>query len=99
VTATAGAGVRDPGMTARRKDEVMAAVPAARGQRGIFGVDQERAAEALALTWGELYQDIGVEDGRWRARSRDGDGRVLTGNTPDELAARMQAGWARRSTP
>jgi hypothetical protein len=86
-------------MTTWGKGEVMTAALAASGQRGIFEVDPERAAEALGLTWGELYQDIGVEGGRWRARSRDGDGRVLTADTPDELAARMRADWARRSTP
>ena len=45
----------------------MAAAAAAGGQRGIFGMDQERVAQALALTWGELYQDTGVADGRWQA--------------------------------
>jgi len=58
VTAAAGAGGRGQGTTTRRKGEVMAAA-AAGGQRGIFGMDQERAAQALALTWGELYQDTG----------------------------------------
>jgi hypothetical protein len=86
-------------MTTRRKDEVMTAAPAASGQRAIFEVDPGRAAEALSLTWGELHQDIGVEDGRRRARSRNGDDRVLTGDTPDELAARTRADWAGRSTP
>ncbi len=97
---TAAAGAGDPGMTTRRrKGEVMAATAHASGRRGVFEVDPGRAAEALALTWGELYQDIGMDPGRWQARSRDGNGRVLTGNTPDELAARMRADWARRSTP
>jgi hypothetical protein len=86
-------------MTIRGKDEVMTAAPAAIGQRAIFEVDPGRAAEALSLTWGDLYQDIGVEDGRRRARGRVGDGRLLTRDTPDELAARMRAGWACRSTP
>jgi len=40
---------------------------AAGGQRGIFGMDQEHVAQALALTWGELYQDTGVAGGRWQA--------------------------------
>ncbi len=76
-----------------------AAASAASGQRGIFERDQERAAAALRLTWGEFYEDIGVEDGWRSARSQDGVGCVLTGNTPDELVARMQADWVRRSTP
>jgi len=93
VTAAAGAGAGDPGVTTRRrKGEVMAATAHASGRRGAFEVDPGRAAEALALTWGELYQDIAVDQGRWQARNRNGDGRGLTGNTPGELAARMRGG-------
>ncbi len=84
------AGVRGPGVR-RRKAQVMAAGQAAGGQRGIFGWNAERAAQALRLTWGEFYQDTGTEDGRRRARRPDGDGRVLTGDTADELAAGFPA--------
>ena len=65
----------------------MAAGQASWGQRGIFGADPGHAAQALRLTWGDLDQDTGVDDGRRRARSRDGDGRVLAGDTPDEPTA------------
>ena len=75
----------------------MTAAEQAGGQRGVFEVDERRAAEALCLAWGDSYQDIGVQDGRWKARRNDGGGRVLTGDTPDELNRAIRADWARGS--
>ena len=63
--------------------------------RGVFDVDEDRAAEAFRLTWGQAY-DIGFAAGTWRARRLDGQGTVLTGTTPDELNRAIRADWARR---
>jgi hypothetical protein len=68
-------------------------------RRGVFEVDERRAAEALRLAWGDYYHGIGVQDGRWKASRSDGGGRILTGETPDELNAAIRADWACRSTP
>ena len=67
------------------------------GRRGAFGVDPDRAAEALRLAWGDTY-DIGFADGAWHAARLDGTGDVLTGQVPDELAAAIRADWGARST-
>ena len=64
---------------------------------GAFDVDQDRAIDALLLTWGETY-DIGFADGAWRAARLDGTGPLLTGQVPDELAAAIRADWGARST-
>jgi excisionase family DNA binding protein len=85
--------------TAARKDETMTEQHAAGQQRGVFEVDAERAAEALRLTWGDLYTGIGVEDGTWTARPKDSDSHILTGETPDALNQAMRQDWARRSPP
>jgi hypothetical protein len=63
---------------------------------GVFSVDQDRAIEALRLTWGGEY-DIGFADGAWHAARLDGTGPLLTGEVPDELAAAIRADWGARS--
>jgi hypothetical protein len=72
---------------------------AAGQQRGVFEAGAERAAEALRLTWGDLYTGIGVEDGTWTARPKDSDSHILTGETPDALNQAIRQDWARRSPP
>jgi hypothetical protein len=68
-----------------------------RGQeRGILEVDEERAAEAFRMMWGQAC-DIGVSVGAWRARRLAGLGTVMTGTTPDALNVAIRADWARRS--
>ena len=69
--------------------------PAAVSGRGVFDVDEERATEALRLTWGQAY-DIGFAGGTWRARRRDGHGTLMTGTTPDELNRAIRADWTGR---
>ncbi|HLX48422.1 MAG TPA: hypothetical protein VKS82_08820 [Streptosporangiaceae bacterium] len=44
------------------------------------------ALEALRWHWGEVYE-IGVDDGQWWYRRRDGKGGTETAATPDELRA------------
>lgn len=66
-------------------------------RRGIFEVDEEHAAEAFRLMWGQAY-DIGFAAGTWRARRLDERGAVMTGSTPDALNVAIRADWARRST-
>jgi hypothetical protein len=65
--------------------------------RGPFGVDEDKALDALGLAWGDHYDEIGVYDGAWYAH-REGapDGEVVTGATPDELNAAIRADQARR---
>lgn len=65
-------------------------------RRGVFDVDEDRAAEALRVTWGETY-DIGFADAAWHAARLDGTGPLLTGQVPDELAAAIRADWGARS--
>ena len=67
-------------------------------RRDVFAVDEGRALEALRLAWGDAY-DITTADGMWIAVSRDGDGRILAGETPDALNAAMRADRAREGTP
>jgi hypothetical protein len=63
-------------------------------RRGVFDVDEDRALDALRMSWGDVYDiDIGHEYGRWVARRRDGRGGPLTGETPDELNRQMRADW------
>ena len=64
--------------------------------RGVFGVDADRAIDALRVTWGEIY-DIGFADGAWHAARLDGTGPLLTAQVPDELAAALRADYTRGS--
>jgi len=75
---------------------VTAGRPAAVSRRGVFDVDEQRAAEAFRLVWGQAY-DIAFADGTWRASRLDGPGTLITGETPDELTVAIRADWARRS--
>ena len=52
--------------------------------------DERRALDALDQAHGEAY-DIWVRGGKWYARRVDGTGQALSGNTPDELDAAIQA--------
>jgi hypothetical protein len=61
-------------------------------RRGVFDVDEDRALEALRLSWGDVY-NIGLEAGRWVASRRNGCGGPLDGATPDELNREMRADW------
>jgi len=61
-------------------------------RRGVFDVDEDRALDALRMSWGDVY-DIGHEHDQWVASRRDGRGGALTGSTPDELNRQMRAGW------
>jgi hypothetical protein len=61
-------------------------------RRGVFDVDEDRALDALRMSWGDVY-DIGHEYDRWVASRLDGRGGALTGSTPDELNRQMRAGW------
>jgi hypothetical protein len=61
-------------------------------RRGVFDVDEDRALDALRMSWGDAY-DIGHEHGQWVASRRDGRGGALEGATPDELNRQMRAGW------
>jgi hypothetical protein len=71
-----------------------------RQRRGVFDVDEERALDALALAWGDFYDQIWVHDGEWGAHRTDaGDDDVVTGATPDELNRAIRADWASRGTP
>jgi hypothetical protein len=65
------------------------------GRRGPFDVDEDRAIDALRLTWGGAY-DIGYADGAWHAARLDGAGPLLTGQVPDEMAAAIRADWGAR---
>ena len=65
-------------------------------KRGAFSVDQDRALEALRLTWSETH-DLGFADGAYWAARLDGTGDLLRGRTPDELAAAIRADWGARS--
>lgn len=68
---------------------------AAGTRRDVFGVDTDRAIEALRLAWGTAY-DLGFADGAWHACRLDGDGTLITGTTPDELNAAIRADWTAR---
>jgi len=84
--------------------EQAARTGAAGGQRGgVSDVDEERALEALRLGWGDAYavcfdDSIGPDGPRWRAWRLAGQGTALAGRTSDELAAAIQADWARQGT-
>jgi hypothetical protein len=62
---------------------------------GVFGVDIDRAIEALRLAWGTAY-DLGFADGAWHACRLDGNGTLITGTTPDELNEAIRADWTAR---
>jgi hypothetical protein len=64
-------------------------------RRGPFDVDTDRALEALRLEWAAEY-DTGFADGAYHAARIDGTGDLLTGQTPNELAAAIRADWAAR---
>jgi hypothetical protein len=66
-----------------------------RKRRGIFDVDEDRALNALRLAWGDVY-DTGFADRAYHAARIDGTGDLLSGQTPDELAAAIRADWAAR---
>ena len=75
----------------------MARTAHASGHRGVFDVAEERALEALRLTWGDAYaicfDDAIIEGGaRWRAW-RLGGGAAITASTPDELNPAIRADW------
>lgn len=66
--------------------------PDSQPRRGVFDVDEDRALDALRLSWGDCY-DVGREDGQWVASRRDGRGGPLTAETPDQLNREMRADW------
>jgi hypothetical protein len=49
---------------------------------------QQAALEALRWNWGEVY-DIGVDDGQWWCRRRDGLGGRETAATPDQIRTKI----------
>jgi hypothetical protein len=49
---------------------------------------EQAALEALCWHWGEVYE-IGVDDGQWWYRRRDGKGGTETAITPDELRTQI----------
>lgn len=65
--------------------------------RGVSGLDDRRALDALRLSWGDVYDAISAGgDGAfpvWTAVSRDRGRRMLTARTPGELNAAMRADW------
>ena len=72
-------------------------------RRGPFGVDVPKALEALRAEWGEKYTVCydsapGTGGGRWRAWRLGGIGVMITGETPDELAAAIRADCGTRRT-
>jgi len=66
-------------------------------RRGIFDVDEDRALDALRMTWGDTY-DIGYAHPRWVAHQRDGERRVMAAETPDELNRAIRAEWIGQAT-
>lgn len=65
-------------------------------RRGPLGIDQGGARDALRPAWGEVC-DTGFADRAYRAARLDGTGYLLSGATPDELAAAVRADWTARS--
>lgn len=59
-----------------------------RQPRDPFGVDAERAADALALGWGTRYR-IKAREGGFEAVRRHGPRVTLTASTPDDLDRAM----------
>jgi hypothetical protein len=73
-------------------------------RRGVFEVDSGRALEALRLAWGDAYAvcfDDAISPGgaRWRAWRLDSSRTMVTGATPDELNAAIQADCMPGSRP
>ena len=65
---------------------------AAGGPRDPFAVDERRVQEALRMNWGGSY-DLALVGSTWTAVTRDGEGRILCGDTPDALVAAIRADW------
>ncbi len=65
---------------------------AADGARDPFAVDERRALEALRMSWSGHY-DLAVVGGTWTAVTRDGEGHILCGDTPDALDRAIRAHW------
>ena len=59
-------------------------------ERDPFALDEDKALEDLARTWGAYYL-VSVDAGRWFAIRRDGSGDALIAETPRELHGYMQA--------
>lgn len=70
----------------------MGRAAAASGPRDPFAVDERRALEALRMSWAGSY-DLAVVGGTWTAVTRDGEGRILCGDTPDALDQAIRAHW------
>jgi hypothetical protein len=68
---------------------------AEKADRGPFQIDVDRALEALRLEWAAEY-DVGFADDAYHAARIKGAGDLLTGQTPDELAAAIRADWGTR---
>ena len=71
-------------------------------QQGVFDADEERALDELRVAWGDAYavcfdDAIGIGGARWQSWRLDGSGTAITGATPDELNAAIQADCAHRS--
>jgi hypothetical protein len=66
-----------------------------------FQVDDQRALDALVLTWGDEYDEFWCHDGEWHAHLKGGrDEHVIAGETPDELNVNLRADWlARQGSP
>jgi hypothetical protein len=68
--------------------------------RGVFDVGEDRALDALELAWGGDYDEFWVGNGEWGAHRKGApDDEVVTGATPEELNAAIQADVGRRSAP
>ena len=63
--------------------------------RGMFAVDENAGLAELELAWADGgYHGFSADDGIWSAVSSAGE--VLTGGTPDALAATIRAHWQAR---
>ena len=67
-------------------------------QSGPFDVDEGKAFDALLITWGDLYDDLTLDEGIWSAHRIGAPAdELVTGQTPDELNEAMREDWARRN--
>jgi hypothetical protein len=67
-------------------------------RRGPFHVDEDQALAALELAWEDTCDEFWVSGGVWGAHLKGApDNEVVTGATPDELHANLQAAAASRS--